>query len=110
MKHGKLLAVVCTLGFMVIAAVHAQQQTGRGGQGAPAGPSSPYVAPDRSKPMGWATREYLNNTLGWPAGKPLWNTAKQKLLDGKQLHSFSIAASDTERYCQNAPHYDFVWI
>jgi 4-hydroxy-2-oxoheptanedioate aldolase len=60
--------------------------------------------------MGWAVRDYLNNTLGWPAAKPLWNTAKQKLLDGKKINAWSTSSPSTELYCQMAPHYDFVWI
>src|SRR5689334_9416513 len=57
--------------------VRAQQPSSSAGPGA----RSPYVAGDK-RPQGWAAKDYLNNTLGWPANKPLWNTAKQKLLDG----------------------------
>jgi 2-keto-3-deoxy-L-rhamnonate aldolase RhmA len=109
MKHARFLAVVCALALVVIAAAHAQQVGGRAGAGPP-GARSPYLTPDPSKQMGWATRDYLNNTLEWPASKPLWNTAKQKLLDGKVIHSFSIGTPDTELFCRMAPHYDFVWI
>ena len=97
--------------FVLIAAsvltigVRAQQPSPSAGPGA----RSPYVAGDK-RPQGWAAKDYLHNTLGWPANKPLWNTAKQKLLDGKQLRSFSIGQPDAELYCQNAPHYDFAWI
>jgi 4-hydroxy-2-oxoheptanedioate aldolase len=83
----------------------AQQPSPSAGPGA----RSPYVAPDK-RPQGWAARDYLQNTLGWPANKPLWNKAKQKLLDGKQIRAFSIGQPDPELYCQNAPHYDFAWI
>ena len=84
--------------------VRAQQPSSAG-----PGARSPYVGGDK-RPQGWAAREYLANTLGWPANKPLWNTAKQKLLDGKQIRAFSIGQPDPELYCQNAPHYDFAWI
>jgi len=73
------------------------------------GARSPYVAADK-RPQGWGTRDYLHNTVGWPATKPLWNTAKQKLLDGKQIRAFSFGQPDPELYCQMAPHYDFAWI
>jgi 4-hydroxy-2-oxoheptanedioate aldolase len=97
--------------FVLVAAsavtigVRAQQPSPSAGPGA----RSPYVAGDK-RTQGWAAKDYLNNTLGWPANKPLWNTAKQKLLDGKQIRAFSIGVPDTELYCQNAPHYDFAWI
>ena len=94
-----IAASVLTIG------ARAQQPSTTGAPGA----RSPYVTAD-SRPQGWASRDYLNNTLGWPANKPLWNTAKQKLLDGKQLRSFSIGQPDPELFCQMAPHYDFAWI
>jgi 2-keto-3-deoxy-L-rhamnonate aldolase RhmA len=45
-----------------------------------------------------------------PAGKPkLYNTAKQKLLDGKQIFSFTQSKFDIAAYCEAAKHYDFAW-
>src|SRR4030095_618621 len=85
--------------------VRAQQPSPSGAQGA----RSPYTPADK-RPQVWAMKEYLNNTLGWPANKPLWNKAKQKLLDGKQIRAFSIGQPDPELFCQNAPHFDFAWI
>jgi len=44
------------------------------------------------------------------AGKPkLYNTAKQKLLDGKQIFSFTQSKFDIAGYCEAAKHYDFTW-
>src|SRR5262245_61586612 len=55
------------------------------------------------QPQGWAVRASLK-------GKgPLYNTAKQKLLDGKQIFSYAITRRDPELYCQMAPHYDYIW-
>ena len=39
----------------------------------------------------------------------LYNTAKQKLLDGKQINGHTISRADSEAYCAAAPHYDFTW-
>jgi 4-hydroxy-2-oxoheptanedioate aldolase len=85
--------------------VRAQQPSASAAAGAP----SPYVGNEK-RPQGWAMRDYLHNTLGWPQNKPLWNKAKQKLLDGKQIRAFSIGQPDPELYCQNAPHFDYAWI
>ncbi len=41
--------------------------------------------------QGWAVRESLTNP-----DVPLYNTAKQKLLDGGQVFTFTIASRDTE--------------
>ena len=43
------------------------------------------------------------------AKAPLYNTAKQKLLDGKQVFSFTQSKFDIDGYCERAKHYDFTW-
>jgi 2-keto-3-deoxy-L-rhamnonate aldolase RhmA len=55
-------------------------------------------------------------TLARPQGlnsgatkSPLYNTAKQKLLAGKQIFSFTQATFDIDGYCEKAKHYDFTW-
>jgi 2-keto-3-deoxy-L-rhamnonate aldolase RhmA len=62
------------------------------------------LAQSGSQPQGWAVRASLA-----AAHAPLYNTAKQKLLDGKQIFSIAISRRDPELYCQVAPHYDYVW-
>ena len=44
-----------------------------------------------------------------PTGK-LYNLAKQKLLDGKQVFSYTVSTFDPELYCQAAAHYDYIWL
>jgi 4-hydroxy-2-oxoheptanedioate aldolase len=45
-----------------------------------------------------------------PAAKPpLYNTAKQKLLEGKQIFSFTQFTMDPAAYCESAKHYDYTW-
>jgi 4-hydroxy-2-oxoheptanedioate aldolase len=39
----------------------------------------------------------------------LYNTAKQKLLDGKQVFSFTQSKLDIPGYCEAAKHYDYAW-
>jgi len=39
----------------------------------------------------------------------LYNNAKQKLLDGKVLHSYTVSKADPAAYCEVAKHYDFIW-
>ena len=46
---------------------------------------------------------------GAPRAK-LYNTAKQKLLEGKQVFSFTQSQMDVEGYCESAKHYDYAWI
>jgi 2-keto-3-deoxy-L-rhamnonate aldolase RhmA len=39
----------------------------------------------------------------------LYNTAKQKLLEGKQIFSFTQSKLDVAGYCEAAKHYDYAW-
>jgi 4-hydroxy-2-oxoheptanedioate aldolase len=39
----------------------------------------------------------------------LYNTAKRKLLEGKQVFSFTQSKSDPAAYCEAAKHYDYTW-
>lgn len=39
----------------------------------------------------------------------LYNTTKQKLLDGKQVFSFTQSKFDIEGYCEAAKHFDYAW-
>jgi 2-keto-3-deoxy-L-rhamnonate aldolase RhmA len=41
--------------------------------------------------------------------RELYNTAKAKLLRGEQIFSHSISTFDIERYCREAPDYDYTW-
>jgi 2-keto-3-deoxy-L-rhamnonate aldolase RhmA len=43
------------------------------------------------------------------AKAPLYNTAKQKLKDGKQVFSFTQSKLDIPGYCEKAKHYDYTW-
>jgi len=40
----------------------------------------------------------------------LYNIAKQKLLDGKQVFSYTVSQFDPGLYCEAAKHYDYIWL
>jgi len=40
---------------------------------------------------------------------PLYNTAKQKLLEGKQVFSYTQSKFDVAGNCEAAKHYDYTW-
>ena len=54
---------------------------------------------------------------GWAQNPPppvqdpskLYNTVKRKLLEGKQVFSFTQMKADVNQYCEYAKHYDFAW-
>ncbi len=43
------------------------------------------------------------------ASPKLYNTAKQKMLEGKQVFSFTQSKFDPAAYCEAAKHYDYAW-
>jgi 2-keto-3-deoxy-L-rhamnonate aldolase RhmA len=47
------------------------------------------------------------NQTGAP--KPLYNTVKQKLLEGKQVFSYTQSKFDIAGNCEAAKHYDYTW-
>jgi 2-keto-3-deoxy-L-rhamnonate aldolase RhmA len=78
-----------------------------GGAGAPAaaqpkGTLTPLKVDERGE--GWMVKSYLD-----PKHLPLYNQAKQRLLDQKQVTSFTISRLDPELYCETRKHFDFIW-
>ncbi len=54
----------------------------------------------------------IAQTAASGSGEPkpaLYNTAKQKLLEGKQIFSFTQTSFDIAGYCEAAKHYDYTW-
>ena len=43
------------------------------------------------------------------AQAPLYNTTKQKLLEGKQVFSYTQSKFDIAGHCEAAKHYDYTW-
>ena len=58
---------------------------------------------------GVAMLTFAQNPAGDKPKGPLYNTAKQKLLEGKQVFSFTQSKADPAAYCESAKHYDFTW-
>ena len=87
--RGRLFVMVCAA-LAAGAAITAAQQRGQ----APAAPQQ----------QGWAVRASLSS----PSAR-LYNNAKQKLLDGKQIFTYTISRLDVKLYCEVAQHYDYIW-
>ena len=56
------------------------------------------------RPWGWAMRDYMLDP-----DRELFNTAKASLLAGEQIFSHYVTSLNIERYCEEAPHYDYTW-
>ena len=78
---------------------------------APAPPMSSAIVPaaaaaDTNWGGAWGQTYDFNHP---PPQYPLYNTCKQKLLDGKQVFSYTIEKLDVEFYLEVRLHYDFIW-
>jgi len=88
--------------FAVLSAVAALAQQGAAGRGGPAPAAT-------AAPGGAGRGGRGGNTLPTlPPGK-LYNTAKEKLLAGQQVFSFTQSTMDPAGYCEKAKHYDYTW-
>jgi 2-keto-3-deoxy-L-rhamnonate aldolase RhmA len=54
---------------------------------------------------GWMTRAYVSDSYK----RPFWNKAKELLLAGKQVTSYTISTFDPPFYCEVRKHYGYVW-
>lgn len=76
-----------------------------------AGAAFPIYLPDMTSPTR-AIRWIAAATIACgivQAQTKLYNTAKQKLLEGKQVFSFTQSKFDPAAYCEAAKHYDYTW-
>ena len=113
MKKAMFVLFLFSCALLLVLAVEpraAQQGRGGGPGAAPAAaPKHPNgtLTPkplDPGRPWGWAVKAFMDDP-----NRKLYNTAKAKLLSGKQVYGHSISRFDPKAYCEQAPHYDYTW-
>ena len=77
---------------------------GRAGTGAPIG-GTIALTPVDSRGWGWQVKATMNPATP----RPLYNKAKELLLQDKQITSYTIATFNPDLYCEVGKHYDYVW-
>jgi len=86
-----------------------ENRQGAGGRGNTAcstpigGTAAPAKADDRG--WGWQVKAMINPATP----RPLYNRAKERLLQDKQITSYTISTFDPELYCEVGKHFDYVW-
>jgi 2-keto-3-deoxy-L-rhamnonate aldolase RhmA len=75
---------------------------GGGDGGLAKGTLTPMKADARG--WGWAVKNSVD-----PKHLPLYNIAKQHLLDGKKVTSYTVSKEDPELYCELRKHFDYIW-
>ena len=61
--------------------------------------------PVDSRGWGWMTKSYLSAN----ARRPLYNQAKEKLFQDKQVTSVTISSFNPDQYCEARKHWDYIW-
>jgi 2-keto-3-deoxy-L-rhamnonate aldolase RhmA len=84
-----------------------QGQGGRRGASPGGGPVGGTLTPARAdeRGWGWQVKALMNPTTP----RPLYNRAKEALLQDRQITSLTISAFDPELYCEAAKHFDYIW-
>jgi 2-keto-3-deoxy-L-rhamnonate aldolase RhmA len=107
MKGLRLVAAMCVVaaGAMVLPAA---QGTGQpAAQKTPGGLIGGTLTPAKADERGWGWQVKAMMNPATP--RPLYNRAKERLLQDKQITSYTISSFDPALYCEVAKHFDYVW-
>jgi 2-keto-3-deoxy-L-rhamnonate aldolase RhmA len=132
MRAGYLLVGVCVavgLGMVLEAgqggapagAGARGQRGGRGGGGSPnaaaiaaatpnpgnGGLTGGSILPDKPDERGWGWQ--VKSSMNPDTPRPLYNKAKELLLQDKVITSYTISSYNPDLYCEVGKHYDFIW-
>src|SRR5690349_14789128 len=97
------LPVVLAL-CLLVAIVPTAQEKGRPPAGALIGGTA---APAKADERGWGWQ--VKATMNPATPRPLYNRAKERLLQDRQITSYTISSYDPALYCEVAKHFDYVW-
>ena len=114
------LCAVTTLGMVLPAAqtttqpsntpqtagAEGRQGGGRRGAG-PGGLIGGTITPAKADERGWGWQ--VKAMMNPETPRPLYNRAKERLLQDKQITGLTISSYDTDLYCEAAKHYDYIW-
>src|SRR5688500_10697118 len=84
-----------------------QQGGGRRGGGASGGPIGGTLTPAKADERGWGWQVKAMMNPATP--RPLYNRAKEQLLQDRQITSYTISSFDPDLYCEVGKHFDYIW-
>ena len=101
-------ACAAAVAIMLSPALHGQAPAQNAGAKPPSdkiigGTVAPAKADERG--WGWQVKAMMNPVTP----RPLYNRAKERLLQDKQITSYTISSFDTELYCEVGRHFDYIW-
>src|SRR3954464_10001893 len=65
------------------------------------------ILPDKPDARGWGWQVKALMSPATP--RPLYNKAKELLLQGKTVTSYTISSFNPDLYCEVGKHFDFIW-
>lgn len=65
------------------------------------------LAPAKADARGWGWQ--VKATMDPRTPRPLYNRAKERLLQDKQITSYTITSFNPELYCEVGKHFDYIW-
>jgi 2-keto-3-deoxy-L-rhamnonate aldolase RhmA len=101
------LGGVALLALMLPPAHGQAPQTATQPRAAAAAPVGGTVAPAKADERGWGWQVKAMMNPATP--RPLYNRAKERLLQDHQITGLTISSFDPDFYCEVAKHYDYVW-
>ena len=80
---------------------------GARGAGGNSGPIGGTLTPTPLDARGWGWQVKASMNPATP--RPLYNKAKELLLQDKQVTSYTIATYNPDLYCEVGKHFDYIW-
>ncbi len=110
MNWRRMTLAVCGAAMLAIGVPAAQGagQSAQQGAATPTGaPIGGTLTPAKADARGWGWQVKAMMDPATP--RPLYNRAKERLLQDKQITSYTISSYDTELYCEVGKHFDYIW-
>ncbi len=102
---------VVTFGLAIVLQAEQAPTAGQGGGRGAAAPPGQLIGgtltPKKADERGWGWQVKASMNPNTP--RPLWNKAKELLLQDKQITSYTIDRYDEAAYCEIAKHFDYIW-
>jgi 2-keto-3-deoxy-L-rhamnonate aldolase RhmA len=93
---------------IVLASARGPDLSSTQGPGKPSGaPIGGTRMPAQADSRGWGWQ--VKATIDPATPRPLYNRAKERLLQDKQITSYTISSFDPDLYCEVGKHFDYIW-